>query len=69
MHAHRSAPSSADVAAKASTVLAGLRVLKMALFPLALPGAVDPAPLHNAIATVLGDKPFRRRRRHRRRDW
>jgi hypothetical protein len=76
MHAHRSAPSSADVAAKASTVLAGLRVLKMALFPLALPGAVDlrhctmrspPSSATNlsagagGIAAEIGEMAFRRR--------
>jgi hypothetical protein len=54
MHAHRAAPSPADVAAKANTLLAGLAVLKMAPFPLALAGLLlcIVAPL--ALVAVVG---------------
>jgi hypothetical protein len=38
MHSPRSAPSSTEVATEAGGLLAGLGILTMALFPIALPG-------------------------------
>jgi hypothetical protein len=54
MHAPHQAPSSADVAGEAGGLLAGLGILTMALFPIALPGLLlfVVAPL--ALIAVVG---------------
>jgi hypothetical protein len=54
MHAPRPTPSSAEVATEAGGLLAGLGILTMALFPIALPGLLVFVVAPLALVAVAG---------------